>query len=276
MKRDISDPIEAIIGVENKVLDKGFISVVDYMGCDSSIVDAARVSYGSGTKKSRDNAKLIEYLLRNSHMSPFEMCEIKFHVKLPLFVARQWVRHRTANVNEQSARYSIVENEFYVPHDFKTQSKINHQASDKSLGDEFYNSKINEFVQHCNNSFELYNSLISSGVSREISRMILPVNVYTQWYWKIDLRNLLNFVTLRISDNAQYEIREYAKVILEILRKWVPITTDAFEKYHINTVSLYSDSISMIKDSIKLGKIPEMDETKLTKSEYNRIRDILL
>lgn len=229
--------IEEILGKELLVLDKGFIRVIDYMGTDSSIVQGARVSYGKGTKTVNQDQGLINYLMRNDHTSPFEMCEIKLHVKLPIFVARQWIRHRTANVNEYSARYSILTDDFYVPEldQLVEQSKGNKQGRDSDIPikqKEFIREEIQRVQLEC---YELYQFLISPEINltRELSRTVLPVSIYTEWYWKIDLHNLLHFIKLRLDQHAQFEIREYAKVMLEILEKWCPMTATAFKTFKL-------------------------------------------
>lgn len=224
MNRLINTPIS--------VLDKGFVRVVDYMGDDSSIVQAARVSYGKGTKTVSDDERLINYLMRHRHTTPFEMCEIKLHVKLPIFVARQWVRHRTASINEYSARYSELHNEFYIPSldQIETQSTSNKQGRAVGLG---RREKLDAYIRMEDASQEAYKNyedLLALGVSRELARMVLPVNIYTSWYWKIDLHNLLHFIRLRSDSHAQYEIRMYSKAIEEIVNQWVPATWAAFKE----------------------------------------------
>lgn len=225
-------------GISTPVLDHGFIRVVDYMGTDKSIVQAARVSYGSGTKSVREDAKLIHYLMRNNHNTPFEMCEIKFHIKMPIFVARQWVRHRTANINEYSARYSTLDNEFYIPEMdvLCFQSKSNKQGREGELDKATAAEFIRLMEIHCQQSYDFYTELLNANVARELARMVLPLNIYTQWYWKIDLHNLLHFLKLRTDPHAQYEIRIYANIIMNILEEWVPITMEAFKLYRLNEI----------------------------------------
>lgn len=212
------------------VLDKGFVRVVETMGGDTSIVQAARVSYGAGTKSVREDKKLIEYLLRNEHLSPFEMAEIKVHVKAPIFVARQWVRHRTASWNEVSARYSEVPDEFYVPapEAVATQAKTNKQGRGEPLGPRDTDAARTMIEGGSKRAFNTYKCLLSLGVARELARSVLPVNFYTEWYWKVDLRNLLHFLDLRLDPHAQYEIREYAKALEQIVAAWVPWTHEAW------------------------------------------------
>lgn len=222
-----------------KVLDKGFIRVVDKLGTDSSIVQAARVSYGGGTKTPEQDKKLINYLMKNKHTSPFEMCEIKFHIKAPIFVARQWLRHRTANVNEISARYTVLDDDFYIPEieQIKGQDTKNKQGSSGELPLEICKWIRVQIEGNSIDAYHRYKSLIDKGLSRELARMVLPTNIYTQWYWKIDLHNLLHFIKLRISSHAQYEIRVYAEAILNYLETWVPVTIKAFRKYHLENFS---------------------------------------
>ena len=241
-KRVIAPKLEKILYKSYKVLDHGFIRVIDYMGNDSSIVQAARVSYGKGTKKLNQDKSLINYLLSHRHSTPFEMNEIKFHVKLPIFVARQWIRHRTANVNEYSARYSILDNEFYIPNknELKPQSVSNNQGRSGDLSENEKRDYMKILLDSSQETFKNYNTLLNQaegnkvndtqkqGLARELSRIVLPLNSYTQWYWKIDLHNFMHFLALRFDDHAQYEIRVYAKIMMDILKKWVPLTYDAF------------------------------------------------
>ena len=263
-KRATVKNLEKILYKSFKVLYHGFIRVVDYMGDDSSIVQAARVSYGKGTKKLNQDKSLINYLISHRHSTPFEMNEIKFHVKLPIFVARQWIRHRTANVNEYSARYSILDKEFYIPKDkdLKPQSKSNNQGRSGKLSvDEAKNySKI--IKENSRIGFENYSILLNEneegekiensreGLARELSRMTLPLNAYTQWYWKIDLHNLMHFLSLRFDPHAQFEIRVYAEIMMDILKKWVPLTYDAFITNRLNALTISSDGIKYLKSLI--------------------------
>ena len=277
--------LEAIIYKFHKVLDHGFIRVIDYMGDDSSIVQAARVSYGKGTKKLNQDANLINYLLSHKHSTPFEMNEIKLHIKLPIFVARQWIRHRTANVNEYSARYSILDSEFYIPksENMKPQSKTNNQGREGSLNNDELKSYVNTLKQNSKNSFSNYHFLLNNdqdgkildnkrtGLARELSRMTLPLNAYTQWYWKIDLHNLLHFLALRFDEHAQYEIRVYAKVILDIVKKWVPLTYEAFIKNSLKSITLSSGAIDYLNSVLK-NKKPE--DKKISKRELENLKKI--
>lgn len=228
---------EDILEKEFKVLDKGFVRLVDYMGNDSRVVQAARVSYGSGTKTFREDRALIYYLMKNEHTSPFEQVVLTFHIKLPVFVARQWIRHRTARVNEISGRYSIMKEEFYIP-DIKVvcpQSKSNKQGREEKPFEEEEAKKIVKLMEEAfERSYMIYKELISKNLARELARIVLPLSLYTEWYWQIDLHNLFHFLKLRLDPHAQYEIREYAKVILEIAKKIAPISVEAFEEIHLN------------------------------------------
>jgi thymidylate synthase (FAD) len=273
MKRNIS-ALEEIIAKEFKVLDKGFVKLVDYMGDDSSIVEAARVSYGDGTKTVNQDRGLIRYLMRHYHSTPFEMCEIKFHIKCPIFIARQWMRHRTANINEISARYSIIKDEFYVPpidHICK-QSKINNQGSGDRVADDLSEEIMNKIELTSRNSFNEYETLINKDeLSRELSRMILPQNTYTEFYWKIDLHNLMHFLRLRADKHAQKEIQLYAKAMLEIMRMWVPITHEAFCDYRINSINFSGNDLSSIKELIDYDKVAKfIDNNAETKNGDTR------
>lgn len=215
------------------VLDHGFVRLVSTMGDDSSIVQAARVSYGDGTKTQREDEKLIHYLMKNRHTTPFEMCEIKLHIKLPIFVSRQWVRHRTASINEVSARYSVLPEEFYIPDpkQIQSQSKINKQGREGRIAGELEAQQF--FMQHSQLSYTIYKQLLELGVARELARMVLPLNIYTEMYWKIDLHNLMHFLKLRLDPHAQWEIRQYAEAISEIVKEWVPVSWAAFEQHQL-------------------------------------------
>ena len=264
----------------HKVLDHGFVRVIDYMGNDTSIVQAARVSYGEGTKKSRDDKSLIFYLMRHWHSTPFEMCEVKLHVKLPVFVARQWIRHRTANVNEYSARYSILDNEFYIPksENLASQSKSNNQGR----GDVLVGEEAKEVIQILKNdslrSYKSYEEMLSNenkkGLARELARMNLPTNIYTQWYWKTDLHNLFNFIRLRNDQHAQYEIRVYAEKIAELVKKWVPFAFEAFEQYQLNSSHLSSNGLSCIKRLMN-GEDVSQDNSGMGKREWKEFCEMI-
>ncbi len=228
---------QQLIGLEIPCLDKGFVRLVDVMGDDASIVQAARVSYGSGTKKVHEDRGLIRYLMRHWHTTPFEMVEFKFHVKLPIFVARQWIRHRTANVNEYSGRYSEMKDEFYVPalDQVRAQSVNNKQGREDEAFDTDLANRITEGMRVSQEDmYGKYQELLATGLAREIARINLPVSNYTEWYWKIDLHNLFHFLRLRLDAHAQYEIRVYAQAIASIVQQIVPIAWEAFEDYMLS------------------------------------------
>ena len=283
-KRAISEPLEQMLFEPINVLDHGFIRVIDYMGNDSSIVQAARVSYGAGTKQVNDDQSLINYLMRNDHTSPFEMCEIKLHVKLPIFVARQWIRHRTASVNEYSSRYSILKNEFYLPklENICEQSQNNKQGRGNAIQEEFASRILEILKSDSIRAFNNYQLMLNvdidnnpidvsrPGVARELARIELPLNTYTEWYWKIDLHNLLHFLKLRSSDHAQFEIREYANVLLDILQKWVPATYNAFMKYKINSKTMSNTAVEVIRKLLKNEPVT-FTESGLSKGEWNTL-----
>ncbi|MBI5325210.1 MAG: FAD-dependent thymidylate synthase [Ignavibacteriae bacterium] len=234
-------------------LDKGFVRLVDFMGNDDSIVQAARVSYGKGTKSVRADRELIRYLMRHRHTSPFEMVEFKFHVKLPIFVARQWIRHRTANVNEYSGRYSEMKDEFYIPDidQIRTQNTVNRQGRSDSTLPRNEAEEINEMLSKTQQKlFEEYKSLLDMDIARELARINLPLSTYTEWYWKIDLHNLLHFLNLRLDFHAQYEIRVYAATIVELIKPIVPMTYEAFEDYMIESETFSKQEINIIKSLI--------------------------
>lgn len=225
------------IGTIIQCLDRGFVRLVDYMGDDTAIVQAARISYGEGTKQVRQDRALIRYLMRHWHTSPFEMVELKFHIKLPIFVARQWIRHRTANINEYSARYSVLRDEFYLPDaaQIRPQSTTNKQGrAEQPLPAEDVERVLEEMEELQNKLYQSYQKLLEMGVAREIARINLPVSIYTEWYWKIDLHNLFHFLQLRMDPHAQYEIRVYAHAIADIVKKIVPLAWEAFEDYRLN------------------------------------------
>ncbi len=234
MDSDIDKQAEGLIGKEFPVLDHGFVRLVDYMGSDSAIVQAARVSYGDGTKKVSEDRGLIRYLMRHRHTSPFEMVEFKFHVKLPIFVARQWIRHRTANVNEYSGRYSVMKEEFYLPknEDIRFQSTVNKQGrSEKEVPQELKNELLGYLQSSQKDSYANYDKFVETGLARELARINLPLSMYTEWYWKIDLHNLFHFLRLRMDSHSQMEIRVYADVIADIVRQICPIAYEAFYDY---------------------------------------------
>jgi thymidylate synthase (FAD) len=276
---------DALLGKEFQVLDHGFVRVIDYMGSDLAIVQAARVSYGKGTKKISEDRRLIRYLMRHRHSTPFEMCEIKFHVKLPIFVARQWVRHRTANINEYSARYSILDKEFYVP-DRKTavgrQSETKKQGRQVDIGGTEALEYMEAIQSTSNRAYTVYENLLNetvggepidpehSGLARELARIVLPTNYYTQWYWKIDLHNLLHFISLRADEHAQYEIQQYARTICEIVSRWVPLTWEAFADYRLESVCLSRLEAELISRLLNGDKV-ELATSGLTKRELSEL-----
>ncbi len=244
---------EAILDQELPVLNKGFVRLVDYMGCDRRIVQAARVSYGGGTKSFRQDKGLIHYLLRNRHTSPFEQVVFTFHVKMPIFVARQWIRHRTARVNEISGRYSVMEAEFYVPDQSAVagQSSNNKQGrEDEPLPTEAAERIIESIEASHRREYGHYEELLEEGVARELARIDLPLSLYTELYWQIDLHNLFHFLELRLDPHAQYEIRAYAETILDVVRRVCPIATDAFNEYVRGAVSFSAQEHEVLIDLI--------------------------
>lgn len=258
MTHVIIQTAEEILDKEFRCLDKGFVRLVDYMGGDESVVQAARVSYGKGTKTNYEDRILIRYLMRHQHTTPFEMVELKFHAKLPLFVARQWIRHRTANVNELSGRYSIMKDEFCVLDlkDVRYQSKINKQGESEDevpleLGQEF----ISILIKGQGRSYEEYKYLLEKGIERGLARINLPLSLYTQWYWKIDLHNLLHFLKLRTDKSAQREIRVYAKAMAEITKKIVPLSYEAFEDYVLNSLTFSKLETKIISEIVNKGNL---------------------
>ncbi len=285
-KRVTSPGLEEILYEAIPVLDHGFVRVVDYMGDDSSIVQSARVSYGKGTKKVSTDSGLIKYLMRHRHSTPFEMCEIKYHVKLPIFIARQWIRHRTANVNEYSARYSILDKEFYMPSKdhLAAQSTSNRQGRGDLINGKQADEILNILKEDAEQTYDNYELMLNErfdgttinknnkGLARELARMNLTLNTYTQWYWKTDLLNLLNFLSLRTDSHAQYEIRAYADVMVDSLKKWVPITFDAFMDYRVGGMELSAKGKSVIQKMIK-GEQCDFDSSSLSKREWNELMD---
>lgn len=257
---------------EIKCLDKGFVRLVDYMGDDDAIVQAARVSYGKGTKSVTEDRGLIRYLMRHKHTSPFEMVEFKFHVKLPIFVARQWIRHRTANVNEYSGRYSEMKDEFYLPElsQIRPQSALNKQGRADEAIPEAEAIKIQTEMQQLQAMlFGTYNSLLENSVARELARINLPLSNYTEWYWKIDLHNLFHFLRLRMDSHAQYEIQVYGEAIAEIIKEIVPIAYEAFEDYVLNGIYLSNQEKKALLNLIDKSKLSEeyLTEFGLSKRE---------
>jgi thymidylate synthase (FAD) len=287
-KRVTSPELEKVLYEAIPVLDHGFIRVIDYMGDDSSIVQSARVSYGKGTKKVSTDEGLIKYLMRHRHSTPFEMCEIKYHIKLPIFIARQWIRHRTANVNEYSARYSILDKEFYLPakEQLAAQSQSNRQGRGDILQGKQAEEVLNILKDDANRTYDNYEKLLNErfdgtkidenkvGLARELARMNLTLNTYTQWYWKTDLLNLLNFLFLRADNHAQYEIRVYADKMLDTVKRWVPITYQAFMDYRVGAAEISSKGLSVIKSMI-LGKKVGQEDSGLSKREWNELMEKL-
>ncbi len=283
-KRVTAPELEKILYQAMPVLDHGFIRVVDYMGNDSSIVQSARVSYGKGTKKVSTDSGLIKYLMRHWHSTPFEMCEIKYHVKLPIFIARQWIRHRTANVNEYSARYSILDKEFYLPtsENLAAQSKSNRQGRGDIIDGDQAKEVLAILKSDAERTYSNYEMMLNErfdgstinenkkGLARELARMNLTLNTYTQWYWKTDLLNLMNFLKLRADNHAQYEIRAYAELMLDTLKRWVPITYEAFMDYRVGGTEVSAKGKLIIQKLIK-GEEINLENSGLSKREWNEL-----
>ncbi len=308
--------LEDILYTALPVLDRGFVRLIDYMGDDGAVVQAARVSYGKGTTQVSSDRGLIRYLMRHRHTTPFEMCEIKLHVKLPIFVARQWIRHRTANVNEYSGRYSILSREFYVPDEkgidtrlaklredadqpdllgdewrqreaqhLAAQSRTNKQGRDDRLSPEEAAEAIRLIRAESRRAYTNYEKLLNEhagepidpnakGLARELARMVLPTNFYTEWYWKTDLHNLLHFLSLRADRHAQYEIRVYADVIADIVKRWVPLSYEAFADYVMGGARLSALELSVIKRLVAGEKITQK-ESGLSVREWRELMDRL-
>ena len=286
--RPVVSGIEKLLYKDFPVLDHGFIRVIDYMGDDQYEVQAARVSYGKGTKKVSEDRGLIRYLMRHRHSTPFEMCEIKLHVKLPIFVARQWIRHRTASINEYSARYSVLDKEFYIPSEknLAIQSNINKQGRGKVLSKNRSQEALKMLKDDAQKTYQTYEYLLNEtnegkiinknkeGLTRELARINLTLNTYTQWYWKTNLHNLMNFIQLRADDHAQYEIRVYAKIIFDIMKKWVPLTSEAFESYRSGSVELSSEALEVIRTLISGKKVSQKD-SNLSAREWRELMVVL-
>ena len=262
------------------VLDHGFVRVIDYMGDDAAICQAARVSYGRGTKSVQNDEGLIRYLMRHWHSTPFEMCEIKLHVKLPVFVARQWIRHRTANVNEYSARYSILDREFYIPapEHLAAQSEVNNQGRGAALeGAEA--ARVLEYLKADSaRCYDHYEEMIGTegqqGLARELARMNLPANIYTQWYWKVDLHNLLHFLRLRADAHAQFEIRVYAEEICKLVADWVPFAYRAFEDYRMGGATLSATALDCVRRMLS-GEDVTQETSGMSKGEWREFREVI-
>lgn len=256
---------EAILDKEFKVLDKGFVRMVDYYGSDQRIVQAARVSYGEGTKTVSQDAALIDYLLRHQHTSPFEQVVFTFHLKMPVFVARQWVRHRTGRMNEVSGRYSIMKDEFYVPESacISRQSKDNKQGRGEAFQADEAEQFRQAFIDSQSSSYRTYAEMTEKGLAREIARIQLPLALYTEFYWQMDLHNLFHFLKLRLESHAQYEIRMYAEQILEIIRTVCPMATESFLNTVHKAVSFTGEEMEALRDILNGQKNPLSDEKKL-------------
>ena len=278
--RAVSEGMEAHLYNAIPVLDHGFIRVVDYMGDDAAICQAARVSYGKGTKSVQNDEGLIRYLMRHWHSTPFEMCEIKLHVKLPVFVARQWIRHRTANVNEYSARYSILDREFYIPapEHIAAQSVVNNQGRGETLTGAEAARVLDILKTDSERSYDNYQAMISDdgqrGLARELARMNLPANIYTQWYWKVDLHNLLHFLRLRADAHAQYEIRVYADAICSVVADWVPFAYAAFEDYRLGGATLSETALECVRRMLK-GEAVTQETSGMSKGEWREFEQLL-
>ncbi|HDP99560.1 MAG TPA: FAD-dependent thymidylate synthase [bacterium] len=272
--------LDKILGEEFPCLDHGFVRLIDYMGSDQAIVQAARVSYGKGTKQVQQDRGLIRYLMRHQHTSPFEMVEFKFHCKLPIFVARQWIRHRTASVNEYSLRYSEAVNQFYIPapDTIRQQSKSNRQGrSTETVPKNLQQNVLNILKKHARQAWQDYKELEKVDLARELARIHLPVSLYTEWYWKINLHNLLRFLKLRLDPTAQHEIRVYAEQIAKLVQIAVPLTWEAFEDYVLHAESfskieteILKDLINNLSSEIDLQKIAE--EKGLSKREIGEFK----
>jgi thymidylate synthase (FAD) len=280
--------MEALLYRPIPVLNHGFIRVIDYMGDDAAVVQAARVSYGPGTKKVREDAGLINYLMRHRHTSPFEMCELKIHAKMPIFVAREWVRHRLANLNEISGRYSILDNEFYLPaaEQLGMQSHTNRQGRGDTLTSDESARVLEILREDAERAYSHYEEMLNeniagdkldpdrSGLARELARMNLSVNFYTQWYWKIDLHNLLHFLNLRTDPRAQYEIRVYADAILEMVKQWVPLTYAAFMDYRMGAYELSAKGLAVVKRLLR-GEQVERESSGMSPGEWRELMETL-
>ena len=271
--RAVSEGMENHLYVAHPVLDHGLVRVIDYMGDDAAICQAARVSYGKGTKSVQNDEGLIRYLMRHWHSTPFEMCEVKFHVKLPVFVARQWIRHRTANVNEYSARYSILDREFYIParEHLAAQSAQNNQGRGEVLQGEEAQRVLDLLREDAMRSYDHYEAMLGTdgqqGLARELARMNLPANIYTQWYWKVDLHNLLHFLRLRADAHAQYEIRAYADLMCDITQDWVPAAFAAFRDYRMNAVNLSAQAAEVLRRRLA-GEVVTQEQSGMGAREW--------
>ena len=270
--------LEEILYEAIPVLDSGFLRVIDYMGDDGAVVQAARVSYGRGTRRVSEDAGLIRYLMRHWHSTPFEMCEVKFHVKLPVFVARQWIRHRTASVNEYSARYSILDREFYIPEpaQLAAQSRVNNQGRGEVLAGAEAARVLALLKGDAAQAYDHYEEMLAEtapdgspqqGLARELARMTLPMNIYTQWYWKVNLHNLFHFLRLRADAHAQFEIRVYAQAIAAVVRDWVPLAAAAFEDYRMGGVTLSARGVAVLRRRLA-GETVGFEDSGMSKGEW--------
>ena len=275
--------LEAMLYEAVPVLDHGFVRVVDYMGDDAAVVQAARVSYGRGTRRVSEDSGLIRYLMRHRHSTPFEMCEIKYHIKLPIFVARQWIRHRTANVNEISARYSILDREFYLPapEHLAVQSSDNRQGRGAVLEPEQSAHVLDLLRADAEQTYATYTHLLNDeadparpALARELARINLTLNTYTQWYWKADLHNLLGFLALRADSHAQYEIRAYADAMLQTVAAWVPQTYAAFQEYRVGAVTLSASMLAVVRRRLT-GEAVMQETSGLSKREWTELEAAL-
>ncbi|MFN3448587.1 MAG: FAD-dependent thymidylate synthase [Roseococcus sp.] len=287
-RRPTVPALEAMLFEPIPVLDHGFIRVVDYMGDDGAVVQAARVSYGRGTRAANEDRGLIRYLMRHRHSTPFEMCEIKYHVKLPIFVARQWIRHRTANVNEYSARYSVMDREFYIPAPahLAAQSAVNRQGRGAVLEGEEAEAVLRLLREDAQRNYDHYAWMLNedeagnpldetrSGLARELARMNLTLNTYTQWYWKTDLHNLLHFLSLRADAHAQYEIRAYAEAMLRTVEAWVPLCFEAFRDYRMGAVTLSAQMLGLVRRMLA-GEAVTQEASGLSRREWRELMEVL-
>jgi thymidylate synthase (FAD) len=280
--------LEEILYEALPVLDHGFVRVVDYLGDDAAIVQAARVSYGRGTRRVSADRGLINYLMRHRHTTPFEMCEIKYHVKLPIFVARQWIRHRTANVNEYSARYSILDNEFYIPapEHLATQATVNRQGRGAVIEGAAAQRVLGLLREEAERAYAGYAELLNEdeagerrdpswrGLARELARMNLSLNFYTQWYWKTDLHNLMHFLSLRADPHAQYEIRAYAEIMLNTVKRWAPLAYGAFLEYRMNAALISATGLAVIRRMLA-GEPVDQSSSGLSPREWRELMAML-
>jgi thymidylate synthase (FAD) len=287
-RRAVAPGLEAILYEAVPLLDHGFVRVVDYMGDDAAIVQAARVSYGRGTRKVSDDRGLIRYLMRHYHSTPFEMCEIKFHVKLPIFVARQWIRHRTANVNEYSARYSVLDREFYIPapEQLAAQSLSNRQGRGDVLSGDEADVVLRLLKDDAERTYRDYAWMLNEGengepadperqgLARELARINLTLGTYTQWYWKTDLHNLMNFLRLRADGHAQYEIRVYADAMIAMLDAWTPLAAEAFREYRLGAAQLSATGLQVVRRMLA-GETLDAASSGLSKREFGELMALL-